>query len=457
MVTTTSPTMLGAVGKGIRESHLVTVLLTSIWLLTLFQYVVPMLLLIPVMFLPVVGTTLYRKLTGMYDRWALFALFALPFSWCGLRISFHNYAHFRELKSRGNALLLSSHCSRIDWIVGTYLSALFGTDDSGPNTFSRVGFVAEATLALMPVLGWKMMVFGDIFVTRAFDKDAPRILRNIQSFHKSGIKRLIFLAPEGFIADPGSAAGENYVSDCETFMTACGRKPMTNLLTPRYKGMQHFLKHAPDNVGACAMAFVSGHSTIDKESGTVVGGQITTLPLRHADRSVPDLHDVFRGGLSVFVSFHNLKLPHDVDPEELKSILMTDQVVKDDALSYFAAHRKFDGMGPGDSWAHVQCPPLLLNGVFIAHTLLSLLVCTHLFGMPLALVLLRIGQAVVAIMAVHGVTHFAATMLSTGGQSQESLVGETAIKAGLGGVAKLVAASRSALKGPSSNGKGKLA
>lgn len=441
------------VGKRLRESHLVVLVLTAIWVLTLIQYVLPMLLLIPVKFLPFVGTTLYRKLTGMYDRWALFALFAVPFSWCDLRISFHNYKHFRELKARGNALLLSSHVSRIDWVVGTYVSALFDTDGSMPNTFSRVGFVAEATLALMPILGWKMMAFGDIFVTRTFDKDAPRILRNIESFHKSGIERLIFLAPEGFIADPGCAVGDKYVGDCDAFMTACGHKPMKNLLTPRYKGMQHFLKHAPDNVGACAMAFVSGHPTIDKVSGSVIGGHNTTLPLRHADRSVPDLHSVFKGGLSVFISFHPLKFSSDVSPEELKSQLMSDQVAKDEALSYFARHRKFDGMAPGDSWDHVPCPHVLTNGVLFGHTALSLLTLALFFDMPLSLSLLRLSQAIVAIVAIHGVTHFAATTLSTGGQSQESLVGETAIKAGLDCVASLVAASRRALKGGGASSK----
>lgn len=436
--------MAAIVGRRLRESYVITLLLTAVFALTLMQYVLPMLLLLPLMCVPFAGMTLYRTLTGMYDRWALFALFAVPFSWCGLRISVHNYQRFRELKSRGNALLLSSHCSRIDWVIGTYLSALYdNTDSSAPNPFSRVGFVAEATLALMPMLGWKMLAFGDIFVTRTFDKDAPRILRNIASFHKSGIERLIFLAPEGFIADPGSAIGDKYIDDCDAFMTACGRKPMTNLLTPRYKGMQHFLKHAPDNVGACAMAFVSGHPKIDKESGSVVGGLISTLPLRHTERFVPDLHTAFEGGLSVFVTYHPLHFSNDVGAEELKAILMSDQVVKDEALSYFATHRKFDGMAPGDSWEHVPCPHGLINGILLGHTSLSILACTHLLGMPFTTVLSRIGQALLAIMMLHGASHLAATTLTTNGQSQESLVGETAIKAALDGLGSLFRAVKS--------------
>ena len=69
--------MSATVGRRLRESYVTTLLLTAVFALTLMQYVLPMLLLLPLMCLPFVGMTLYRTLTGMYDRWALFALFAV--------------------------------------------------------------------------------------------------------------------------------------------------------------------------------------------------------------------------------------------------------------------------------------------------------------------------------------------------------------------------------------------
>ena len=36
---------------------------------------------------------------------------------------------------------------------------------------SRVGFVAEVTTALMPIIGWSRYLLGDILLQRAFHKD----------------------------------------------------------------------------------------------------------------------------------------------------------------------------------------------------------------------------------------------------------------------------------------------
>ena len=49
---------------------------------------------------------------------------------------------------------------------------------------------------------------------RAFHKDGPRILKNIQTFAKAGVERLIFLAPEGTIADPGVESDEVGPTSC---------------------------------------------------------------------------------------------------------------------------------------------------------------------------------------------------------------------------------------------------
>lgn len=116
----------------------------------------------------------------------------------------------------------------------------------------------------MPIIGWSRYLLGDILLQRAFHKDRPRILDNISNFHKSKVDRILFLAPEGTIADPG--LDDEYVAACEEFMVKDGRKPMTHLLTPRYKGMSAFVLHAPKNVASCSMSFVTDHPTVSHSS-----------------------------------------------------------------------------------------------------------------------------------------------------------------------------------------------
>ena len=234
-----------------RNSEFFTMLLTSIWLTMAIMYFVPFLLLLPLALIPGVGTTLYRRAIGQYDHYGRVSLMLIPCSWCLEPIRVSNYDGFRAMKRKGNALLLSTHCSRIDWLIGVYLCCL-----DAPEEQIRTGFVAEFTTALMPLVGWSRVLFGDILVRRAFHKDQILIEDNIRSFHESKVKRLIFLAPEGFIADPGSLVGDQYIPECEQFMVGMGRKPLTHLLTPRYKGMISFVHHAPTNIGSCTMAFV---------------------------------------------------------------------------------------------------------------------------------------------------------------------------------------------------------
>lgn len=155
--------------KTIRRSTLVVDLLVAVWLVILTQYLVPMLLLMPLALVPRIGTTAYRKLTGWYDAVARLAAMAPPYSWCGCSVYMHGYDAFVDMKSRGNAVMLSTHCSRIDWLIGIFMGV---SRPSDPNV-SRIGFVAEATTALMPVIGWSRVLFGDIFVTRAFHKVHP--------------------------------------------------------------------------------------------------------------------------------------------------------------------------------------------------------------------------------------------------------------------------------------------
>ena len=68
----------------------------------------------------------------------------------------------------------------------------------------RVGFVCEATIQFLPIIGWyRNIVARDIFVWRSFLKDAPTIQKNIQDFIVAREKRMLFLSPEGVVVDFG--------------------------------------------------------------------------------------------------------------------------------------------------------------------------------------------------------------------------------------------------------------
>ena len=82
----------------------------------------------------------------------------------------------------------------------------------------RVGFCAEFTTMLMPIFGWSRGLFGDIFLRRTFHRDGPRILDNIKSFQEAKVDRVIFLAPEGAIVDPGVEKDAEYVQQCQSAM-----------------------------------------------------------------------------------------------------------------------------------------------------------------------------------------------------------------------------------------------
>ena len=90
-------------------------------------------------------------------------------------------------------------------------------------------------------------VRGHLF-ERTFHRDGPRILDNIKSFKEAKVDRVIFLAPEGAIVDPGVEKDAEYVQQCSKFMLDHDRRPLKYLLTPRYKGMQLVTTHNPEGI-----------------------------------------------------------------------------------------------------------------------------------------------------------------------------------------------------------------
>lgn len=410
-----------SVWRRVRSSEPVTMFMTALWLTLAIQYFLPFLLLLPLALIPRVGRFWYRRLIGAYDRWGRISVMLIPFSWCMQPLRINRHEGFKDMKRRGNALLLSTHCSRIDWLIGVYLSCL-----DEPAAQIRTGFVAELTTGLMPILGWSRALFGDILVKRAFHKDGPLIEGNIKSFHKSNTTRLIFLAPEGFIADPGSEVGEKYIPECEAFMESMGKRPLTHLLTPRYKGMSAFVHHSPDNIGSCSMSFVD-YPVVDEKSSAVVGGHLCTRRLRDAGRVIPDLHSVFRGGLGVFIRYHRLDFSGGAahDPQRIKRILVEDQMVKDAELRHFEQHGRYDN---DEAPVTVHCPHVKFHLITLVHTVLTLACWTSATGITVQQAITRVATTCTFIFVAHATSHYLVRWL-TSDISRESLVGETAIKA----------------------------
>ena len=135
---------------------------------------------------------------------------AVPFSWCGLRVWTSQPELLATVPLKGSSVFMTNHGSRIDWIIGLLMGQVVS-----PRV--RVGFVAEITTMLMPVFGWSRGLFGDIFLRRTFHRDGPRITRNIESFHAAGVDRVLFLAPEGAIVDPGVPRDSEYIDQCGAF------------------------------------------------------------------------------------------------------------------------------------------------------------------------------------------------------------------------------------------------
>uniref|UniRef100_A0A7S2SSK6 Phospholipid/glycerol acyltransferase domain-containing protein n=1 Tax=Rhizochromulina marina TaxID=1034831 RepID=A0A7S2SSK6_9STRA len=413
--------------RAFRESRFVTGILICMWLMVVITYFVPMFLLLPIALLPG-GTYAYRHITGWFDKYSRYACLCIPIVWCNARIHLHHAELLTEFKNGGNGVLLSTHCSRIDWLLAVVVG-MYGRGN-------RVGFVAEVTTGFMPIVGWSRVLFGDILLQRTFHRDRPRIIQNIEGFHRDGIQRIIFLAPEGAIADPGCEADEKYVAQCGEFMKSLGKEPLTHLLTPRYKGMSAFVNHSPDNVAACTMTFVKGPGiTFDKETGATSGGRRCSLALDDPKRMIPDLHTIFAGNLSAFISMHKLDIPvcDEADPKSalrIRDELVNSQQLKDKEMQYFAANGKFPTVKSGADWEELPAPRVMMNVILFTQLGLTCLVCSAVLGISPAKFAMTSLWLFVRILLVYGASHAVGELL-LGGRSSESLVGETAIKAAL--------------------------
>jgi hypothetical protein len=84
-----------------RKSEPVVIFLTSLWLMIVLQYYLPMLALLPLVFVPGVGVHWYRQLTGFYDaQWGRHSCLAMPMSWCGTRLFINDYDFLMNFKAK---------------------------------------------------------------------------------------------------------------------------------------------------------------------------------------------------------------------------------------------------------------------------------------------------------------------------------------------------------------------
>ena len=139
---------------------------------------------------------LYLAITTAVIHWTTPIVFFMPLVFSGSKVYCNDLALLEEAKSK-NSLLLSNHGSRIDWMVGMFVGFSRRLSVKACERI-RVGFVCEALIQFMPIIGWyRKLVCHDIFVWRSFLRDGPTIVANINDFHNAEEARMLFLSPEG--------------------------------------------------------------------------------------------------------------------------------------------------------------------------------------------------------------------------------------------------------------------
>jgi len=415
--------------------------ITSLWLLIVVQFFIGLVLLTPLKLLGGPGNRLYVYLTMLWDGFSQGAILCVPFSWCGLCAYTNTWPHCLESKAAGSSLYMSNHSSRVDWLIGLYLGYI-----TGPRVHVR--FIAEITMAFMPIAGWSRFLIGDILLRRTFHRDAINVRKKLAEYESVPNARMVFFAPEGAIADVGNEKDSKYIDACEAFMTELGRPKLQFLLTPRYKGLSVLKAHAPDNICTATMAFVTSQAPFGRDiqfapDGKIEGGSLCTLPQRDPERVVPDLHTVFGGGLHVFVKTERVSLPEEnlatptagsdaaaAPPpnHKLRDALLDDYARKDAELLEFKTRRKFKGVTKADDWVQFPCPHLSMNLTVVAYAFIGLNWVSYVYGINSYVGAFRHMATVwFVFVLLHALSHVIGVAVS--GHSRESLVGESAFKA----------------------------
>jgi len=270
---------------------------------------------LPVYILYAIGLlpqTLYLKITTAIINFTTPIVFFMPMVCSGTKLYCNDIQLLIEC-NQTNSLLLANHGSRIDWMVGMFVGFSRYLANQTCERI-RVGFVCEAIISFMPIIGWyRKLVAHDIFVWRSFKQDAPTIKQNINEFHNSRERRMIFLSPEGVVVDFGEK-DQDYIHACRTFAADQGYKPFDYVLTPRYKGSMCLLQQTR------------------KESGPVVSicvayvrdGKLLNKSLLSPERCVPDIYTLNAGvgGSPVDIYIHLKRMDIAQEEEDPKKFMM---------------------------------------------------------------------------------------------------------------------------------------
>jgi|AntRauTorckE5430_2_1112549.scaffolds.fasta_scaffold03320_4 1-acyl-sn-glycerol-3-phosphate acyltransferase len=275
-------------------------------------------------FLP---SKIFYRLSTQLINYTTPIVYGIPMVLSGTKM-FVDQVDIMQASKSTNSLLLSSHSSRIDWMVAMFIGNLTNIGEQ-PSRKCRVGFVCEALIQFMPFVGWyRKLICHDIFVWRSFDKDEHTIKTNIADFHEVSEQRMLFLSPEGVIVDYGEK-DTNYINECRQFAIKNGFKPLDYVLTPRYKGTSCLLQQV-----------VSGGPIVSICLAFVRDGRLLNCKLLSEDRVVPDIYDLTQGiaGAPVDIFIHLRRI--SVDPASsfnAKAVLMDDYIWKDSVLAAWEA------------------------------------------------------------------------------------------------------------------------
>lgn len=270
----------------------------------------------------IISSKMFYRWTSCVINWTTPIVYGIPMVFSGTRIFCNDMEIVINLKSE-NSLLLSNHGSRVDWMVAMFVGHLKSIGNKVTEQ-SRVGFVCEAAIQFMPLIGWyRKFVCCDIFVWRSFQNDATPIRKNITRFHDASQKRMLFLSPEGVVVD-FDEKDEIYIKECRAFCKKQGYAPYDYVLTPRYKGTTCLLKQVTNSeyITSICLAFVKD-------------GKLLNCKLLSSERVVPDIYNLIQGiwGKPVNIYMYLRKVSVSLHSFDAKTVLMKEYAWKESVLA----------------------------------------------------------------------------------------------------------------------------
>lgn len=356
---------------------------------------------------------LYLKITTAIINWTTPTVFFMPMVVSGSKLYCNDVSLLEECKSK-NSLLLSNHGSRIDWMVGMFVGYSRQLASKSCERI-RVGFVCEALIQFMPLIGWyRKIVANDIFVSRSFKRDAPTIESNIEEFHKADERRMLFLSPEGVVVDFGQKDVQ-YIYACRKFCIDQGYQPFDYILTPRYKGSACLLQQVQKCAGPVLSVCIA----------YVRDGELLNCRLLSPDRVVADIYTMNQGvgGSPVDIYIHLKRIDVTQARNDAKKFMMENYNEKNQLMMEWE-RQTLAGTNTSQAWMSqytaINCSLLECVAYQLGHAALILFVAYNISGGLHAL--LQISTSLFCLVAI------CYTIGWVMGNSFESVPFETGIK-----------------------------